>query len=84
QEERIDIGIISPYRAQVQYLRTLLRADDYLRPLRKAITINTIDSFQGQERDIILVSLVRANETGNIGFLADLRRINVALTRARS
>ena len=84
QEERIDIGIISPYRAQVQYLRTLLRTDDYLRPLRKAITINTIDSFQGQERDIILVSLVRANETGNIGFLADLRRINVALTRARS
>lgn len=83
-EERIDIGIISPYRAQVQYLRTLLRTDDYLRPLRKAITINTIDSFQGQERDIILVSLVRANETGNIGFLADLRRINVALTRARS
>lgn len=82
-DERIDIGIISPYKAQVQYLRTLLRKDDYLRPFKAYITINTVDAFQGQERDIILVSLVRANESGQIGFLADLRRMNVAMTRAR-
>ena len=82
-EERIDIGIISPYKAQVQYLRALLKKNAYLRPLRKSITINTVDAFQGQERDVILVSLVRANETGEIGFLSDLRRMNVAITRAR-
>ncbi len=83
-EERADIGIISPYRAQVQYLRRLIRQETRLRPLRKAITINTVDAFQGQERDIIIVSLVRANEKGEIGFLRDLRRMNVAITRARS
>ena len=82
-EERIDIGIISPYKAQVQYLRALLKKSAYLRPLRKSITINTVDAFQGQERDVILVSLVRANEAGEIGFLNDLRRMNVAITRAR-
>lgn len=81
--ERIDFGIISPYRAQVQYLRTLIRKDNYLRPLRKQITVNTVDAFQGQERDVVLVSLVRANEQGQIGFLSDLRRMNVAITRAR-
>ena len=81
--ERVDIGIISPYRAQVQYLRSLLKHDDYLRPLRRQITVNTVDAFQGQERDVILVSLVRANEAGQIGFLSDLRRMNVAITRAR-
>ena len=82
-EERADIGIISPYKAQVQYLRTLVRRDEYLRPLRRQITVNTVDAFQGQERDIVLVSLVRANEQGQIGFLSDLRRMNVAITRAR-
>lgn len=82
-EERVDIGIISPYKAQVQYLRGLLRRDETLRPLRSQITVNTVDAFQGQERDIILVSLVRANEAGQIGFLSDLRRMNVAMTRAR-
>lgn len=81
--ERVDIGIISPYRAQVQYLRSLVKHDDYLRPLRRQITVNTVDAFQGQERDVILVSLVRANEAGQIGFLSDLRRMNVAITRAR-
>lgn len=83
-EERIDIGIISPYRAQVQYLRRLLKAESRLKPLRSAITVNTVDAFQGQERDIIIVSLVRSNEKGEIGFLRDLRRMNVAITRARS
>ena len=82
-EERVDFGIISPYRAQVQYLRSLIKGDEYLRPLRKNITVNTVDAFQGQERDVIMVSLVRANEQGQIGFLSDLRRMNVAITRAR-
>lgn len=81
--ERVDFGIISPYRAQVQFLRNLIRHDEYLRPLRKQITVNTVDAFQGQERDVILVSLVRSNDDGQIGFLADLRRMNVAITRAR-
>lgn len=82
-EERVDVGIISPYRAQVQLLRSLLRSDEYLRPLRRQITVNTVDAFQGQERDVVLVSLVRANDSGRIGFLSDLRRMNVAMTRAR-
>lgn len=82
-DERVDFGIISPYRAQVQYLRGLIRRDEYLRPLRRQMTVNTVDAFQGQERDVILVSLVRANAEGQIGFLADLRRMNVAMTRAR-
>lgn len=81
--ERIDVGMISPYKAQVQYLRRLVRNDAFLKPYRQAITINTVDGFQGQERDVILISLVRANEEGQIGFLNDLRRMNVAITRAR-
>lgn len=82
-DERIDVGMISPYKAQVQYLRRLVRNDAFFKPYRQAITINTVDGFQGQERDVILISLVRANEEGQIGFLNDLRRMNVAITRAR-
>lgn len=82
-DERIDFGVISPYKAQVQYLRQLIRRDAFFRPLRELITIHTVDGFQGQERDVILISLVRANERGRIGFLNDLRRMNVAITRAR-
>ena len=82
-DERIDVGIISPYRAQVQYLRRLIRHNDYFKPMRGLITVNTVDGFQGQERDIIVISLVRDNDEGNIGFLRDLRRMNVAITRAR-
>lgn len=82
-DEKIDIGIISPYKAQVQYLRQLLKKDSYFKPYRQYITVNTVDGFQGQERDVILISLVRANEEGQIGFLNDLRRMNVAITRAR-
>ena len=81
--ERIDVGIISPYKAQVQYLRQLMRCDSFFKPYRPLITVNTVDGFQGQERDVILISLVRANEEGQIGFLNDLRRMNVAITRAR-
>ena len=82
-EERIDFGLISPYKAQVQYLRQLIKKDAFFKPFRSLITINTVDGFQGQERDVILISLVRANEDGQIGFLNDLRRMNVAITRAR-
>ena len=82
-EERLDVGIISPYRAQVQLLRRLLKQNEALRPFRRLITVNTVDGFQGQERDIIVISLVRSNDEGQIGFLRDLRRMNVAMTRAR-
>ncbi len=82
-DERLDVGIISPYRAQVQYLRHLLKKREYFKPFRSLISVNTVDGFQGQERDIILISLVRANDEGQIGFLRDLRRMNVAITRAR-
>lgn len=82
-EERIDVGIISPYRAQVQYLRQLIRKREFFKPYRQLISVNTVDGFQGQERDVILISLVRANDEGQIGFLSDLRRMNVAITRAR-
>lgn len=81
--ERIDFGVISPYKAQVQYLRSKIRSSSFFRPFRGQITIHTVDGFQGQERDVIFISLVRANEDGQIGFLNDLRRMNVAITRAR-
>lgn len=82
-EERIDFGLISPYKAQVQYLRNKIKTNAALRPYRSLFTVNTVDGFQGQERDVIFISLVRANEDGQIGFLNDLRRMNVAITRAR-
>ena len=82
-DERIDVGIISPYRAQVQLLRRMLMKREYFKPFRRLITVNTVDGFQGQERDVIVVSLVRSNDEGQIGFLRDLRRMNVAMTRAR-
>ena len=82
-DERIDVGIISPYRAQVQLLRRLLMKREYFKPFRRMISVNTVDGFQGQERDVIVISLVRSNYEGQIGFLRDLRRMNVAITRAR-
>lgn len=82
-DERIDVGIISPYRAQVQYLRSLIKKREFFKPYRSLVSVNTVDGFQGQERDVILISLVRSNEEGQIGFLRDLRRMNVAITRAR-
>ena len=81
--DRIDVGIISPYRAQVQYLKRLIKKRAFFKPFRHLISVNTVDGFQGQERDVILISLVRANDMGQIGFLRDLRRMNVAITRAR-
>ena len=83
-DESIDVGIISPYRAQVQYLRHLIKKEAFFKPFRHLLSVNTVDGFQGQERDIIIVSLVRSNNDGQIGFLRDLRRMNVAMTRARS
>ena len=82
-DEHIDVGIISPYRAQVQYLRRLLMKREFFKPFRRLISVNTVDGFQGQERDIIVISMVRSNDDGQIGFLRDLRRMNVAITRAR-
>lgn len=82
-DERIDFGLISPYKAQVQYLRGRIKSSSFFRPFRSMITVNTVDGFQGQERDVVFISLVRANENGQIGFLNDLRRMNVAITRAR-
>ena len=81
--DSIDVGIISPYRAQVQYLKKLIKKYEFFKPYRRFISVNTVDGFQGQERDVILISLVRSNDEGQIGFLKDLRRMNVAMTRAR-
>lgn len=81
--ERLDVGIISPYKVQTQYLRQQIKKREDFRPYRSVISVNTVDGFQGQERDIILISLVRSNDNGQIGFLSDLRRMNVAMTRAR-
>lgn len=82
-DEKIDVGIISPYRAQVQLLRRMIKKREFFKPYRHLITVNTVDGFQGQERDVIVLSLVRSNDEGQIGFLRDLRRMNVAITRAR-
>ncbi|MES2591315.1 MAG: AAA domain-containing protein [Bacteroidota bacterium] len=83
QQKRISIGIISPYKEQVQYLTLKIAEDEELDNFRSQIAIKTVDGFQGQERDIIYISLVRSNDLKEIGFLNDIRRMNVALTRAK-
>ena len=84
QDEVSNIGIISPYKAQVSILENILQEEGILPEwVLEKMVISTIDSFQGQERDIIYISLVRSNEKGDIGFLSDIRRMNVAMTRAR-
>ena len=83
ESERTDFGIITPYRGQARLIRRLLKMQHYFRKLKRHITVGTVDGFQGQERDVIVISLVRDNADGNIGFLRDLRRMNVAITRAR-
>ncbi len=83
ESERIDFGIITPYRGQARLIRRLLKMQHYFRHLRRHIRVSTVDGFQGQERDVVVISLVRDNADGNIGFLRDLRRMNVAMTRAR-
>jgi ATP-dependent RNA/DNA helicase IGHMBP2 len=77
------IGIVSPYKRQVLALQTLIAQHTELQALAPNIAVNTIDSFQGQEKDIIYISLVRSNDSCTIGFLSDTRRMNVAITRAR-
>ncbi|WP_020529485.1 AAA domain-containing protein [Flexithrix dorotheae] len=82
-DETFSVGLISPYKAQVQYIREKFNEDIDLKVFSDFVDINSIDGFQGQERDIIYISLVRSNEKNVIGFLNDIRRLNVALTRAR-
>jgi superfamily I DNA and/or RNA helicase len=74
------IAIISPYRQQVKKMEEVVKqkGESY-----NAIKINTVDAFQGQEKDIVYISLVRSNNNGDIGFLKDYRRMNVAMTRAK-
>lgn len=81
--KRITIGIISPYKEQVQYLINKVAEDGDFNNYRSQIAIKTVDGFQGQERDVIYISLVRSNDLKEIGFLNDIRRMNVALTRAQ-
>lgn len=78
------IAVVSPYKSQTVLIKNLIGknspfADDFV----DKISVNTIDSFQGQERDVVYISLVRSNDNGKIGFLSDIRRMNVAMTRAR-
>jgi ATP-dependent RNA/DNA helicase IGHMBP2 len=82
-EQKITLGIIAPYSAQVEYLNVLAETSDEIMSVKHLVTINTVDAFQGQERDVIAISLVRSNDKGEVGFLSDIRRTNVALTRAR-
>lgn len=82
-EKMFTLGIITPYRAQVEHLQKLAEASVPLGPILHLISINTVDAFQGQERDVIAISFVRSNEKSEVGFLADIRRTNVAMTRAR-
>lgn len=82
-DDRVDFGIISPYKAQVRLIRKLLKMQHFFRPIKRQVSVGSVDGFQGQERDVIIISMVRDNDQGNIGFLRDLRRMNVAITRAR-
>ncbi|MBT8233212.1 MAG: AAA family ATPase [Bacteroidia bacterium] len=81
QYEGASIGIISPYSEQVKHLRNHIEDDEMFRGFD--VTVNSIDGFQGQEKDVIYISLVRSNNQGEIGFLKDEKRLNVAMTRAR-
>jgi predicted DNA helicase len=80
-----DIGVITPYSGQVSYLRTLFSSQDQGYPVNalQDVAVRTVDGFQGGEKEIIVLSMVRSNDAGEVGFLSDRRRINVAITRAR-
>jgi ATP-dependent RNA/DNA helicase IGHMBP2 len=82
-DDKIKIALISPYKAQVNFLKELLVAAELDECFKKQVSINTVDGFQGQEREIVYISLVRSNSKGEIGFLSDIRRMNVAMTRAK-
>ncbi len=81
--DNFSVGVLSTYKAQVYLLRDLIRENELLTNYSNQITIHTVDGFQGQEREVMYISLVRSNEKGEIGFLKDLRRFNVAITRAK-
>jgi superfamily I DNA and/or RNA helicase len=81
--DQISLAVITPYRAQVEYLQKLADQSSTLHQLQKLFSINTVDAFQGQERDVIAISFVRSNDKNEVGFLGDIRRTNVAMTRAR-
>ena len=85
EQGRLTIGVIAPYRAQINYLKDAIEENDDLNCLlqHRMLSVGTVDSFQGQERDIIAISLTRSNKHGEIGFLSDIRRMNVGMTRAR-
>jgi superfamily I DNA and/or RNA helicase len=85
ENDPLSIGVIAPYRAQINYLKDAVEENDELSGLllHRQLSVGTVDSFQGQERDIIAISLTRSNSNGEIGFLSDIRRMNVAMTRAR-
>lgn len=83
QQPPFSIAVISPYSEQIRLLREQLTNTPALLPFLQHISVNTIDSFQGQERDMVIISMTRSNAEGVIGFLADIRRMNVAMTRAR-
>ncbi len=84
-QKPLTIGVIAPYRAQINYLKDAIEQNDALNGLlqQRLLSVGTVDSFQGQERDIIAISLTRSNQQGEIGFLSDIRRMNVGMTRAR-
>ena len=77
------VAVISPYKQQINLLKTQFEHSPDLQEYKENISVNTIDSFQGQERDIVYISLTRSNDKGEIGFLSDIRRMNVAMTRSR-
>jgi len=85
KQNLLTIGVIAPYRAQINYLKDAIEEDDTLSGFlqHRMLSVGTVDSFQGQERDIIAISLTRSNNHGEIGFLSDIRRMNVGMTRAR-
>jgi superfamily I DNA and/or RNA helicase len=85
QHTPLSIGVIAPYRAQINYLKDAIEDIEVLNGLllQRRLSVGTVDSFQGQERDIIAITLTRSNPQGEIGFLSDIRRMNVGMTRAR-
>lgn len=85
EHKSLSIGVIAPYRAQINYLMDAIEENEDLNDLllQRMLSVGTVDSFQGQERDIIAISLTRSNPHGDIGFLSDIRRMNVGMTRAR-
>jgi ATP-dependent RNA/DNA helicase IGHMBP2 len=85
ENDPLTIGVIAPYRAQINYLKDAIEENEQLNGLlqHRLLSVGTVDSFQGQERDIIAISLTRSNKSGEIGFLSDIRRMNVGMTRAR-